>query len=373
MIRKILIIIVAFATISCEKENEGFVINGTIDRFYSGKEIKLVKMDVSKTETIDSILINNGKFELKGVVESPDLYYIFIDNYKDALPIIVENETITIELNKDTITNSVITGSKENDIFKIFQDFAKPLRNQNVILGQQFREAQAQNDMATMQEIRKKYDSLVKINNDFSIETVTKYNDAATSAIILEDFLKAKVVTVKQAEDIYNNFSDKVKETRSAQEINRIIQALGATEIGSKAPEFSGPTPDGQTIALKDVLGKVTIIDFWAAWCGPCRKENPNVVNVYNKYHEKGLEIIGVSLDGNNRQKDPKLAWLDAIEKDNLTWYQVSNLQYFNDPIAKMYNINSIPATFILDAEGKIVAKNLRGAALDSKIAEMLD
>lgn len=373
MIRKLLIIALALITVSCEKENEGFVINGKIDSFYSGREIKLVKMDVDKTETIDSTIITNGKLELRGVVESPDLYYIFIDNYAGALPVIVENETITIEFNTDTISNSITTGSKENDIFNIFQDFAKPLRAQNAIIGKQFREAQAQNDMATMQEMKKKYDSLVKLNNDFCIETIAKYNDAATSAIMLEDFLKAKVVTVKQAEDIYNNFSDKVKETRSAQEIDRIIQVLGATEIGSKAPEFSGPSPEGETIVLKDILGKVTIIDFWAAWCGPCRKENPNVVNVYNKYHDKGLEIIGVSLDGNNRQNDPKTAWLEAIEKDNLTWYQVSNLQYFNDPIAKLYNINSIPATFILDAEGNIVAKNLRGPALESKIAELLD
>ncbi|MBQ0721799.1 MAG: TlpA family protein disulfide reductase, partial [Gammaproteobacteria bacterium] len=129
----------------------------------------------------------------------------------------------------------------------------------------------------------------------------------------------------------------------------------------------------GKTIALNDIKGKVTLIDFWAAWCAPCRKENPNVVNVYNKYHEKGLEIIGVSLDGTPQQKDAKQAWMDAIEKDKLTWNHVSNLQYFNDPIAKQFNINSIPATFLIDAEGKIIAKNLRGPALEEKIASLLN
>ena len=106
--------------------------------------------------------------------------------------------------------------------------------------------------------------------------------------------------------------------------------------------------------------------------CGPCRRENPNVVKVYEQYHDKGLEIIGVSLDGAPNQKDPKKAWLDAIEKDGLEWNHLSSLMYFNDPVAKQYNIKSIPATYILDQEGKIVAKNLRGAALELKIKELL-
>ncbi|MDO1499000.1 TlpA disulfide reductase family protein [Winogradskyella maritima] len=108
-------------------------------------------------------------------------------------------------------------------------------------------------------------------------------------------------------------------------------------------------------MALADVLGKVTLIDFWAAWCKPCRAENPNVVSVYNKYHEKGLNIIGVSLD---RTAD---AWKKAIEDDGLTWNHVSHVAYFNDPIAKLYNVNAIPAAFLLDENGVIIAKNLRG------------
>ena len=148
---------------------------------------------------------------------------------------------------------------------------------------------------------------------------------------------------------------------------------MGKTDIGKPAPDFTAPTDDGRTLALKDALGKVTIIDFWASWCGPCRRENPNVVKVYEKYHDKGLEIIGVSLDGNSRQADPRGLWLKAIEQDKLTWKHVSNLKYFNDPVAQAYNVRSIPATYILDEKGIIVAKNLRGAALEAKIAELLN
>jgi peroxiredoxin len=160
------------------------------------------------------------------------------------------------------------------------------------------------------------------------------------------------------------------------QKVNTFIALKEREEsisIGRKAPDFTSVDTNGKLVSLEAIKGKVTIIDFWAAWCGPCRRENPNLVRIYEKYHDKGLEIIGVSLDGNPRQKGAKDAWLNAIQKDNLTWYHVSNLQYFNDPIAKQFNINSIPATFIIDEDGLIVAKNLRGQALEDKIEELLN
>ena len=113
-------------------------------------------------------------------------------------------------------------------------------------------------------------------------------------------------------------------------------------------------------------MGKVTIVDFWASWCGPCRQENPNIVALYKELHSKGLNIIGVSLDKNAQ------AWKDAIAKDKLTWNQVSNLKFWDEPIATQYKVESIPATFILDASGKVVSKNLRGEALRAKILELL-
>ena len=122
-------------------------------------------------------------------------------------------------------------------------------------------------------------------------------------------------------------------------------------------------------LSLYDIKGKATIVEFWASWCGPCRRENPNIVKVYEKYKDKGLVIIGVSLD----RPGQKERWRKAIEDDNLNWYHVGSLQYFNDPVARMYNISSIPASFILDEEGKIVAKRLRGKALEDQISKMLD
>ena len=177
----------------------------------------------------------------------------------------------------------------------------------------------------------------------------------------------------------YENLTPRLKATKKGQEVRKRLDVLYEEykkiehlELGKIAPNFEAPTPDGTIVSLNDLKGKVTIIDFWAAWCGPCRKENPNVVRIYDQYHDQGLEIIGVSLDGERRQKDPKAAWLEAIKKDNLKWTQVSHLKYFNDPVAQLYNISSIPATFILDKEGKIAYKNLRGKALQLKVEELL-
>ena len=139
--------------------------------------------------------------------------------------------------------------------------------------------------------------------------------------------------------------------------------------IGDKAPDFSAPNPDGKDIRLSEIQGKVTIIDFWASWCKPCRVENPNLVNLYNTYQSKGLEIISVSLD----QKTQKEAWITAIEKDQLSWFNVSNLKSWQDPIARTYGVNSIPATFIIDENGTVISEGLRGAALVAKIKALLD
>ena len=146
-----------------------------------------------------------------------------------------------------------------------------------------------------------------------------------------------------------------------------MVETEKRTKIGAVAPDFSGPTPEGKQLALNEIKGKITLIDFWAGWCKPCRMENPNIVSVYDKYKDKGLEIIGVSLDRDRNQ------WLQAIEDDGLEWNQVSNVQYFQGPIAQLYNIQAIPAAFLLDENGVIIAKDLRGPALEAMVAQLLN
>ena len=359
--------------LSCKNEKQdGYSIKGTIDASANGKKVLLVKNERMQKVTVDSTTVQDGKILMQGKVESPDFYLVTIDGLNMGLPLVVENTEMNIEFYKDSLPKSKVTGSKENDLLNEFRLNSEPARNINVELGQKYAMAQQKQDTVTMELVKAKYDSVINIMNDKNIKLVKENNDLVTSMAFLDNLSSSGVVKTNEAKSIFDGFTEEVKESRVGKEVGGKIEAAMVTAEGSIAPDFSAPTPAGDTLALKDVKGKVTIIDFWAAWCGPCRKENPHVVEIYNKYHEQGLEIIGVSLDGTPRQKDAKQEWLDAIEKDGLTWHQVSNLSYFNDPIAKQYNIQAIPATFVLDSEGKIVAKNLRGEELDKKVAELL-
>ena len=187
------------------------------------------------------------------------------------------------------------------------------------------------------------------------------------SALILEGFAVSQTLPIDSLKLLYNGLTERIKKTSSGNNIESILfPPVMPTDVGQIAPMFSGPNPKGEILQLKDLMGKITLIDFWAAWCRPCRIENPNLVKLYKEMNSKGLEIVGVSLDRDMN------SWRKAIEDDGLM-SQISNLQFWQDPIAKLYNISAIPAAFLIDSEGEILAKNLRGERLKEKVKELLN
>ncbi|WP_452227815.1 redoxin domain-containing protein [Lacinutrix sp. MEBiC02404] len=374
MQRILSLLCISLFIISCTKEKtDGFVVNGNVDNAKNNSLVKLIRTENRQEILLDSARVTDNTFTLNGKIENPDMYFLTIEGVRGSLPFIVENETIDLTIVSDSIFTSTIKGGNENDYLNEYQEFIKTLRLKNNNLTKEFQASQSAKDTAQMSVLRNKYEAIMAENDAHDIHFITENNSAVLSALILERALMSNKLEFAKIKELYTNFEESLKNTRPGKAIATYIESNEKTAIGSVVPNFSGPTPEGKTIALNDIKGKVTLIDFWAAWCAPCRKENPNVVNVYNKYHEKGLEIIGVSLDGTPQQKDAKQAWTDAIQQDKLTWNHVSNLQYFNDPIAKQFNINAIPATYLIDAEGKIIAKNLRGPALEEKIASLLN
>jgi peroxiredoxin len=380
MKRFLVFLIIAVISVSCKKFEtpmNSYVINGNAPGIYNGVRVHLKSMAESGKEVImDTAIVFDEKFKFEGVNTIPDVWYLSVNGVNGSVPFVIENGNLSIDFYKDSVDKSKITGSKSNDALTEYSLEVNKLTEKRFEVNAKSRELGTVMDASQKANISTELAGINKEMVEFPLKFIKSNTDNAFSLILIETLIKNNSVEIEKLEDCYNSIENDLKTSALGSRITSIFNAkkleserANSLNIGKVAPDFSAPNTEGQLLALNDIKGKVTIIDFWASWCGPCRRENPNVVNVYNKYHDKGLEIIGVSLDRPG-QKDK---WLRAIEDDQLTWHHVSNLQYFNDPIAQLYNIKSIPATYILDSNGTIVAKNLRGPALESKIAELLN
>ena len=386
--KKIILFLTATAILtSCSKDK--YTISGTAAGFENGKTVILETQDEKGMGLIavDTVKIENGKFEIKGKVTEPSFHTLQIEGAQGKIPFILENGDITIVVNKDTSQKSKISGSYNNDEYVKFNEeitkIQKPLMDFQTANMQKMQMAQQAKDTVTINGLMKEY---TKIQTEIGATSKAKYEDYANthpkafiSALIIQGMSNDPTVDSKKIETMYNSLDESLKISKPGKAIKTKLAELKTPSVGATAvpstpaaapaqwrTDFSAPNPQGKTISLKESLGKVTIVDFWASWCGPCRRENPNVVAIYNELHSKGLNIIGVSLD-----EDP-VKWKEAIAKDKLTWTQVSNLKGWEDPIAKQYKVESIPATFILDQSGNVVAQDLRGDELKAKIIELL-
>ncbi|MBT8267070.1 MAG: AhpC/TSA family protein [Bacteroidia bacterium] len=354
-----------------------YQVNISTKGVYNGLRAHINIMNDKRQEVpVDTAMIVDEKATFTGKITSPGLRTLTVNGVKGNLQFVLEPGITDIEVYKDSIPFSKVEGGKNTEIQNLYKSEYKKLSDAIGANRIEVSRARQQNDTARYGQLYQKSIQMAKELADFPYEFIQSHPDSDFSLLLLESKL------IGQGQDL-----DKIKASMASlkpiidsSERNKLIgqklrtfivqkEAQANLDVGKIAPNFSAPDPNGKVIALNDIKGKATIIDFWASWCGPCRRENPNVVKVYQKYHDKGLEIISVSLDKPNQQK----RWTDAIKKDNLTWHHVSNLKYFNDPVARMYNINSIPSTFILDEEGRIVAKKLRGKALEDQIASMLN
>lgn len=366
-----ILLFAAFTIIACKKE--GYEINGTVAGVENGKKVYLESQSETGPVSLDTAVVENGKFKLDGKLkEGIELAFVRIETLNGSVPMILENGEINVEFNKDTIQKSKIGGTKNNDKFQSYNNesqviYKKMIKFQEVN-QQKMMTAQQTQDTATVNTLMKELNKFQDEMNEQSKTFISKNPDAFVSVLLLENFLMRNYLTVEEVKAYYDKLDKTLLETKSGKNIKKMLETLTAVNIGSVAPDFSAPSPNGKMISLKESMGKVTLIDFWASWCGPCRQENPNVVAMYKELHDKGLNIIGVSLD---KEGDAE-KWKEAIAKDGLTWNHISNLKHWKEPIAEQYNVKSIPATFLLDASGKIVAKDLRGEELKAKVKELL-
>jgi peroxiredoxin len=363
--KKIAYLFAAALLIAACSTEPHYVVTGSIT---DGDSVMVVLQKRVGTETVvlDSAMVLKGKFVIKGgAVDYPEQVQLIARGKRAAKTFYLENAKIFITAHIDSLNKAVVTGSVTEEEVKALAEQMKPINESNQTMNIEYRSASEAGDTAKMNSLRPQLiansDKIGEINLEF-----VKANTASFHAPMLLRSMSYSM-DAEEIEGYLNSFTPEVAASKVATDLADRVAIMKTVAVGQKAPDFTLNDPDGNPVSLYSKLGpKLLLVDFWAAWCGPCRAENPHVVAVYQEFNKKGFDVFGVSLD---RTKED---WVKAIADDKLTWSHVSDLQYWNSAAAKLYAVNSIPASFLLDENGIIIAKNLRGDDLLNKVKEIL-
>ncbi len=315
----------------------------------------------------DSAKIIDGHFEFSGEAEPVRVMvgFKYGKQYSFGGEFFLDNGTITLECNKERLEDLKASGTPSQDQFAQFTEKNRPnLLQGNAAYGAKLR-AQSKHDKKKMDSLDNVFVIIKRRTTAIITEQVRTYPNSMVSAYLLKAHLAANP-DVEILEPLYNVLSANVKQSIYGKDVLKALEAGKRTDIGSPAPYFELPDQARKKISLASYKGKYTFIDFWASWCGPCRAENPNVLAAYNRFKNKNFEVLSISMDGNKKD------WLKAVTEDKLPWIQVCDLKGSNSEVGKLYGIKAIPMNYLLDKEGRIIAKNLRGGQLENKLAEVL-
>lgn len=323
------ICMVALASIlmaGCQDSPKGYLINGEIDGVTEGK-VYLRSFRNKMFFDVDTADIVNGKFTFSGEVEQPLLFALASDKMDSQQQLFVENREMNVSISADG--NKIEVGnSPVNDIF-----------------------------LSNREEVSRR---------GFSIDSlITKHPDSPAAAFYLYRYFTYQL-SLDDLKATRAKISPLLANNPYVKDLDGIIKQLENVRIGKVAPDFTLSDTEGKSVSLRDFRGKYVLLDFWASWCPPCRRENPNVVKAFNNYKDKNFTIIGISLDRDKKK------WLKGIEDDKLTWTHLSDLKYWDSEIPALYGVRGIPANVLLDPDGVIVAKNITGDELHEKLAELI-
>ncbi len=351
-----------------------FIINGKITGTQAEYGLSVTYRDGGAVK-IDSSAVDTAKgiFSFQGKVETPDLMFITFPDGSE-IELFVENSVITVK--GGNIRFPVIEGSASNDeytAYKLGRDsidagFVNLYTRYDSVLQKYNLARKAGNE----KETRILYDQLADIEaipgarmKEYNIGYVKSHGSSFVAPVVLWNEL-AWSMDVPEMEPLVKGFDTTIQRSGYIALLKKRIETLKKVAIGNPAPDFTMNDTLGNPQKLSSYFGKVLLVDFWASWCGPCRRENPNLVAAFKEYSPRGFDILGVSLD---KKKD---RWIKAIGDDKLSWHQLSDLQGWNNVVAKQYGIRSIPSNILLDKNGTIIAKNLMGDDLTDKLRELL-
>ncbi len=355
---------------SCGSSNNQFELIGNAD-VSDGTMIYVLQADQNNQPYIkDSTSVQSNSFKFKGISSTPQISYIQVNGVNGYVLAILENGDIKADIYKDSISKSRVYGTKSNDDFIKYKAETKYLVDIMNNISSDAQSAIMNGDVDTAMELEKEYNSKEREVMLYEWDFIVDNLDSYMSALLLEVFMIENKVNKDSIIDVYESFSNRIKVSDVGKNIADLLsQFEDPIEVGEIAPDFTAPSIDGPDVTLSNELlnNKVTLLDFWAAWCRPCRIENPNLVRLHKKYKNSGFDIIGVSLDRTREQ------WEQAVIDDDLPWTQVSNLNFWNDPVARRYSIRAIPQSYLLDKNGLVMGKNLRGQELEDRILALLN
>jgi len=333
-----------------------------------------VEYRIKSKVVIDSATLKDGKFQFSGVAGSSPNYADIAFNAKgtgvqdavDYRSIYLEPGVITVTTT-NLLANAKVEGTKTNLENEKYQLAQKPINDAYKTLEDKQKAAtpEQQNSPEFIKQAKADEKAIDQQSAATDKKFIQENPDSFISLNALESF--AYSADYVDIEPLFNALSPALKQTEAGKKLAERMPKLKAVALGATAPEFAEADTSGKVIKLSSFRGKYVLIDFWASWCGPCRRENPNVVQAYNHYKNQKFTILGVSLDKPNAKEK----WLAAIHKDGLTWNQVSDLKFWDSKAAALYAVRGIPQNFLLDPNGKIIAKNLRGDDLETKLAEI--
>lgn len=358
-----------------------FSLKGKTKTIPNGNKIYLMYADAGKRIT-DSAVVNQGTFEFKGKISSP-VSASLINNVSpakmrsvnsktlDLLAIYVEPGNMVLK-SADSLKSAVFESGNVNKDNAKFNALTKKFADAEAALNAEYAgyTKEQKNDKALIDVLIEKFEKIGKEKTPVIVKFIQDNPKSFVSLTQLSRLVSNDDVA-GQIESLYTALSPELKESALGKNINKSIEAAKKTAIGVMAMDFTQNDPDGKPVKLSDFRGKYVLIDFWASWCGPCRDENPNVVAAYQQFKDKNFTVLGVSLDGGST-RTTKEAWLKAVADDKLTWTHVSDLNGWNNEVSTAWGVRAIPANFLIDPQGKIVAKGLRGKALHDKLAELL-
>jgi peroxiredoxin len=350
-----------------------FTLKGETKGIKSGEVVYLVYA-VDKKSIVDSSKVENGIFHFSGQITEPAKSILYIKplikgGKRDLLTFYLEPAKIEVSVG-DSLKYAKISGSKVNAEDDILKELIKPQQEEITKLSEAYSKytEEQRKDKTLVADFYKQYTAATEKLNPLYLAFAQNHRQSYISLTVLSA-LASDDKFLTTGEQAYLGLTPELRNTRLGKTVDGIFEAAKKTKIGLPAIPFTQNDVNGKPVSLADFRGKYVLIDFWASWCGPCRKENPTVVAAYQQFKDKGFTIIGVSLDQPGKQND----WLKAIADDQLTWTQVSDLKYWDNEVAKLYGIRSIPANYLIDPSGKIIAKGLRGEALSAKLAELLN